>query len=387
MTDGIRRAMQDVDLGASEAPVVMPAEMVRQAAEENRFIIVGRPVMPRRQNLRAIVASMPRNWGLEGIVRGRITEGRRFQFVFPSEEAMETVIRRGPWAYADRMLVLQRWTPLMDMETLNFIPFWVQIRGIPLQFMNREVILYIARIMGQYIQMEYNEESGGRLEFVRVRLNWNVNQPLQFQRNFQFILGENTLLRFQYERLRGVCEACGLLTHDTGACVINNGGAAPDAGNDDSGDDQDDEELGAEQNEEEPVNPIQEEYERQTTDMVADAEDADDLWNGEAMPNMFSNEPIGDEMYNPIDPFGLRAEAEKVEKAAGKSMKRKIWVEEATDNQLKFFKREKGETSGGIERMESSDASFQCKNVGNTDQSTHTTEQRGAVGPEPPLPP
>ena len=114
---------------------------------------------------------------------------------------------------------------------------------------------------------------------------------------------------------------------------------------------------------------------------------ADDLWNGEAMPNMFSNEPIGDEMYNPIDPFGLRAEAEKVEKAAGKSMKRKIWVEEATDNQLKFFKREKGETSGGIERMESSDASFQCKNVGNTDQSTHTTEQRGAVGPEPPLPP
>lgn len=121
---------------------------------------------------------MPRNWGLEGIVLGRITEGRRFQFVFPSKEAMETVIWRGPWAYAERMLVLQ-------------------IRGIPLQFMNREVILHIARIMGQYIHMEYNEEIGGRLEFFRVHLNWNVNHPLRFERHFQFTSGVNTLLRFQ----------------------------------------------------------------------------------------------------------------------------------------------------------------------------------------------
>lgn len=61
MAEGIRRAMQDIDLGFSMPPVALPAEVVRQAAEENRFIIIGRPVMPRKQNLRAIVATMPRN--------------------------------------------------------------------------------------------------------------------------------------------------------------------------------------------------------------------------------------------------------------------------------------------------------------------------------------
>lgn len=76
----------------------------------------------------------------------------------------------------------------MDMDMLNYIPFWVQIRGIPLQFMNREVILHISRIMGQYIQMEYNEEMGVRMEFFKVRLNWNVNHPLKFQRNFNSLL-------------------------------------------------------------------------------------------------------------------------------------------------------------------------------------------------------
>ena len=76
---------------------------------------------------------------------------------------MKTVIRRIPWASSERMLVLQRWTLLMDMDTLNFIQFWIQIRGIPFPFMNREVILNIA--------WEYNEEMGGRLELIRMCLN------------------------------------------------------------------------------------------------------------------------------------------------------------------------------------------------------------------------
>lgn len=108
------------------------------------------------------------------------------------------------------MAVLKQWTPLTDMALLNFIPYWIQFLGIPFQFMNREVILYIARVMGQYIQIEYNEEIGGRFEFTRVQLNWDIAQPLRFQQNFQFMPGVNTLLRFHYERVYGFCEVCGM---------------------------------------------------------------------------------------------------------------------------------------------------------------------------------
>lgn len=107
MSDNIRRAMQDIDLGREDASFALPLDVVRQAAEENRFILIGRPAMPRRQNVRPLIATMPRVWGLEEVVRGRLLEGRRSQFVFPSEEAMDTMIRCGPWAYADRMLVFQ----------------------------------------------------------------------------------------------------------------------------------------------------------------------------------------------------------------------------------------------------------------------------------------
>lgn len=393
MADNIRRAIQDIDLGANDPPFILPTEVVRQAAEENRFILVGRPVMPRRQNLRAIVATMPRTWGLEGIVRGRTIEARRFQFVFPSEEAMETVMRRGPWSYADRMLVLQRWTPLMDMAILNFIPFWIQIRGIPLQFMNREVIVHIARNMGQYIQMDYNEESGARLEFVRVRINWDVTQPLKFQRNFQFQLGVNTLLKFQYERLRGFCEVCGMLTHDSGACVIQNGGPGDGGDDNDSGDDQEDGEIppnhgviieeihedAAQGNEEAVADQVGEAYERYVEMQEEVAED-DELWNGAAKRTMFTDEVYDEESYYPYPVRKMGTSDYEI------GEKRKIWLTDGSGNKAIFFR---GESSGSQNAKRKKFVPPGVEDIGGTslEKEGPNDEPRGAVGPEPLLPP
>lgn len=156
MADNLRRAVQDINLGIDDAPVTLSAATVALAAAENRFILMGRPVMPRRQNLRSIVVAMPRVWGQAGLTHGRILPGHQFQFIFHSEESLETVMRRGPWAFNDRMLVLQRWTPLMNPPLLNYIPFWVQIRGIPYHFLSREVIAEIGRALGDFMEVEYD---------------------------------------------------------------------------------------------------------------------------------------------------------------------------------------------------------------------------------------
>ncbi|RID65465.1 hypothetical protein BRARA_D00656 [Brassica rapa] len=132
MADNIRRALQDINFGADDAPFVLPPAVVRQAEEESRFILIGRLVMPHKQNLRAVVTTMPRNWGFQ--------------------------------------------------------------RN-PLQLMNIHVIVHIVRALGEYIQMDCNEEVGSRFEFVRIQLNWNVNHPLRVQRNFQFSPRLNTFMR------------------------------------------------------------------------------------------------------------------------------------------------------------------------------------------------
>lgn len=196
----LRRGLQNINLDAEDPPIQLPIQVINEAVAENRFIITGRPVVPRKQNIRAIIATLPRNWGHEGI-QGRLVEGRRFQFVFPSEETLEMVLRRGPWTFTDRMLIMERRTPDFNPLMLNFIPFWIQIRGIPFQFMSQDVVIHIGRALGMYMEVNYNPDVTARREFARVRINWNVDEPLRFQKHFQFTQGENTLLRFTYERL------------------------------------------------------------------------------------------------------------------------------------------------------------------------------------------
>lgn len=91
------------------------------------------------------------------------------------------------------------------------------------------MVIFIGRGLGQYMEVDYNQEAAVRMEYVRVQVNWNINAPLRFRRMFQFTLGVNTLLRLTYEGLHGLCEVCGLLTHDTGACLICNCGPDDDS--------------------------------------------------------------------------------------------------------------------------------------------------------------
>ncbi|KAL0835762.1 hypothetical protein Bca101_087651 [Brassica carinata] len=245
MANNIRRA--DIYLGVNDAPFVLPAAVIQQAAEENRFIL-----------------------GLEGIVRGRTIEGRRFQFVFPLKEAMET-------------------------------------------YMNREVIVNITRNMGQHIQMDYNEELGARLEFVRVRINWDVSHPLKFQRNFQFQLGVNTLLK----------------------------GPRDGDEDDDSGGDNDDvEEINEEAAQgdegEAEADPEEEAYER-NIEMQEEEADDEELWSGAGKRTMFTDEVCDEDDYYPYPVRKIGTSDYEI------GIKRKAWLTDGNVNASKFLQ---GESSG-----------------------------------------
>lgn len=394
MADNIRRGLQNINLGADEPPIPLPVNVVNEVAAGNRFILIGRPVMPRRQNIRCIIATLPRNWGHVGVY-GRMIEGRQFQFVFPSEESLEMVMRRSPWAFADRMLIIERWTPSFNPLMLNFIPFWIQIRGIPVQFMSQDIVMHIGREMGMYLDVDYHSDEAARREYARVRVNWNVDEPLWFQRNFQFTSGVNTLLRFTYERLRGFCEVCGRLTHDSGACLIQNGGVNYD-GDDEESDDENGggpdappggviiEEIHEEEangGEADMVEDVQEQVAvTDATNEEPTESDNDEAWDDQAMHTIHSEELNTEEMFNPFNPFGTHSVNREV-------LKRKAWMEEAEENKSMFRRFEKGETSGTSSKRMKEAAGLQGRVEDEEASDETTTPVRGAVGPKPPQPP
>lgn len=239
MADKIRRQMQEITLGIEDEAINLPTALCEEALNETRFSLIVKPVNPRKQNLRAMLSALPRLWGVSEEVNGRILENRKIQFLFQSDESMSSVLGRGPWSFNDWMCVIQKWNPQQNDEDLKRIPFWVQIRGIPLHFLTLCMITFIGESLGVFIETDFGGDGAVLVDYVRVKLLWHIDSPLRFQRQFQFG-NASCVLKFRYEKLRNFCSICGMLTQEVSECPLgNNPLPPPPAGEDDDDNDPD----------------------------------------------------------------------------------------------------------------------------------------------------
>ncbi|KAG7568106.1 hypothetical protein ISN45_Aa04g009430 [Arabidopsis thaliana x Arabidopsis arenosa] len=102
---------------------------------------------------------------------------------------------------------------------MKIIPFWVQIQGIPLLYLTNAMARAVGNKLGRVSDVDF-DENVSQVRFVRVRLDWNFDDPLRFQRNIQFNRDENTIIKFRFERLRNFCTKCGSLKHDAKECSL-----------------------------------------------------------------------------------------------------------------------------------------------------------------------
>ncbi|KAL1218872.1 hypothetical protein V5N11_035665 [Cardamine amara subsp. amara] len=219
MSDKIHKRMQDITLGVNDTPIALPKSVFVQATRANRLSIVGTLVNPRKQNMKAQINHLPRVWGMEDTVVGRIVDAWKFQFVFQSEESLNLVLRHGPWSFSEWMIVTHKWIPNMSHSTMKSIPLWTQIHGIPSQYLTLEMVNVIGRSLGHVSGVDFNENAT-RINYVRVRLDWNIDHPLRFKREFQFRHNESAILSFYYERLRNFCSICGMINHEKKECSL-----------------------------------------------------------------------------------------------------------------------------------------------------------------------
>lgn len=200
-------------MGIEDEPIAIPPEVCLRASSANQFALVADPLNPRKQNLRFMVQQMLCLWGVGELVFGRIIAPNKVQFVFPTEELMNFILRRGPWSFAEWMITLHRWLPDMADDSWKLIPLWIRIKGIPIQFLTRAMIGFIGSKLAPVIAIDFDANTT-RVDFVQIQILWNIAKLLRFQRKYQFGPIENTIISFKYERVRNFCQYCGMLTHD-----------------------------------------------------------------------------------------------------------------------------------------------------------------------------
>lgn len=177
-----------------------------------------RPSNPKKQNLRALTRFFPRLWGLNDVVTGRVVDHGRAQFLFPSHEALNLILRRGPWSFNEWMVTMEPWNPNISDQCPSSINFWVQIRDIPLQFLSSQMVSFIGETLGPVVEVD-EIGSGGSSISGRLCIRWPLSQPLVFERPFQFG-HKSATVSFRYEKLRNYCFRCHSLQHDIDECEV-----------------------------------------------------------------------------------------------------------------------------------------------------------------------
>ena len=236
MSDYYPFSSQENDLGLDKAPIVLPPHLVAQALHLNRFSTVGVLVNPEKQSMKGLINQLPYIWGITDEVIGRIVDNKKFQFLFKTEEAINRVLQEGPWSFADLMIVAKRWDATVTEEDLKIVQFWVQVKGIPPHYLSKAVIKFIGDEFAEVVDVHF-EDFSNLTDSVWVLVNWNVDNPLIFKRNFEFAGGEIVMLSFRYHRLKNFCTKCGMFTHDETVCPLQIHGDANNKLGDDTTED------------------------------------------------------------------------------------------------------------------------------------------------------
>jgi len=210
--------IQDLDLGLEDPALFIPHEAYVYVEEFNRLSIIARPLNPRVQNLNAVIAALPRCWGLTVHVHGRILDATYVQFLFQNEIDLQSVQRREPWLFNNWFVATQRWELAPALNFVTSIDLWVQIRGIPLSYVCEETALDIARDLGEVIMLDHHDATSTQITYIRVRVRFGITNRLRFFQRIIFNSGEVVTIRFQYERLRRICSSCFRFTHYKAYC-------------------------------------------------------------------------------------------------------------------------------------------------------------------------
>ncbi|KAJ1407196.1 Endonuclease/exonuclease/phosphatase superfamily [Sesbania bispinosa] len=153
-----------------------------ESIELARKTLVGRILWDKPLNKGAVKHMLIKAWGEDAEELRIMDMGVNvFIFYFLDKKKARSIMKKGPWNVMGHLVSLQYWIPEVSVYEINYdlVSFWVQMHGIPLEFMTTSNVSRIAGMIGEVKEVEDPKVEGVLLRsFMRVRVTVNVKKPL-----------------------------------------------------------------------------------------------------------------------------------------------------------------------------------------------------------------
>ncbi|RYR07117.1 hypothetical protein Ahy_B05g074435 [Arachis hypogaea] len=143
--------------------------------------LVGKFITEKEINFRTCKNALVGMWeNPEGVFISEVSKNK-ILISFKNQRKGLQILKNGSWSFRGQLLNLKVWTQNMAIEEVehNFIEFWVQIHGLPLEFINKETAKKIGDMMGNVKKVEDPMKDNILVKnFLRVRVALNVTEAL-----------------------------------------------------------------------------------------------------------------------------------------------------------------------------------------------------------------
>lgn len=120
-------------------------------------------------------------------------------FRFSSEANCFRVLDLGPWFFAGKLLILQKWHEGLQLSKvkLSRIPVWVKFYNVPLNLWTNEGFSYVASAVGVPLYLDDATESRSRINYARVCVE--ISAENEIPENFDLDLGKGRIISIDVE--------------------------------------------------------------------------------------------------------------------------------------------------------------------------------------------
>ncbi|RID62856.1 hypothetical protein BRARA_E01898 [Brassica rapa] len=222
MDENLAEVLKGMSLGEDKS-IIIPEDDDFCAIERGGRSILGRLLNPECQNMGRMLKMMPKIWKVYERVRGLALTKERFQFVFDLETDIQMVLKQGFWTFDEWGMAMERWVETPSPNYLQTATIWVRLHNIPVNYLMLKTIDAVADGIGHVKLIEFDRSKPHLLEYVRVQVVLDVNQPLRDRKSLTLPGGRIEYVDVEYERVRKKCFHCLRLSHEKQKCPLLQG--------------------------------------------------------------------------------------------------------------------------------------------------------------------
>ncbi|XP_042976264.1 uncharacterized protein LOC122307436 [Carya illinoinensis] len=199
--------------------VTLSADEIFSLKIRGSYCLLAMILNDRTANREAFKSTMARVWSTAGWITFKEFGNNRFLLEFQLLADVNKVLQGRPWSFDRHLICLREFEGVLSANEVQFSaePFWVQLHNLPFAGMTRKMGEEIGSTIGKVHSVETDEQGYGWGNFLRVRVEVNVNKALARGRMLKHG-GRQCWVQFKYERLTNFCFKCGHLQHANGKC-------------------------------------------------------------------------------------------------------------------------------------------------------------------------